>query len=189
MFSSESNPKRPCEVYGPEYFLRMMILLPDLLSMSGIDSDKQTLVQCSCRPILAFLCANVDTIFPIHDAYSPRQYQMEESGLLANRGSNEALVCEADKDLLTDYTFTIMHQVRACIAVKTDIAGKRRGIRLGSAGVQCRWCGDEDNPIITNKFFRLVHIFLWGHSYMFFTEDLFCFPQCKCRLLSSCSKV
>ena len=148
LFFHKNGDKRPCQLYGVEYFLRLLILLPDILRSSKISKEKQNTVLSMVRPLSLFLVDNMDTIFS-------NDYKLGDNRSIHDEEKSaniETILEEDDCKLLTEYTHDVLSQVLICHASKDDIVGKRRSIKVGWPGLQCKWCSGNDMSI-TNTFY------------------------------------
>ena len=150
VFSNIEHKKRPCEFYGPEYFLRFLWILPDMLCLTDLDDDERNTITSILLPIYTFLADNSSTIFS--QEYSISEVNAKEQKLTST--DKFVVFQEEDTSLLTEFTRGTLNQVILTIASYDDIAGKRRSIKVGSPGFQCKWCVGS-NSTLSNKFFSV----------------------------------
>lgn len=146
------NEQCPSDFYGIEYFLRFLLVLPDFLSSAGVSVENITKISTVAQPIILFLTDNIEIT-------STLEYQtLEEFNNLLARDNvdpdSSPLLLTVDRPLLTDFTYEIFKQVQICFAAREDIVGRRKSIKIGTAGMQCKWCVGS-NVTHTNKFFSV----------------------------------
>jgi len=153
LFTATNNKDQcPSAFYGIEYFLRFLLVLPDFLSSAGVSGERITKISAIVQPIILFLTDNIEVISTLEN-----QTLEEYNNLLAYSNVDPdsfPLVLDGDKSLLTEFTYAIFKQVKICYAAREDIVGRRKSIKVGSAGMQCRWCAGS-NFTFTNKFFSV----------------------------------
>ena len=148
IFLHNSHDKKPCHLYGAEYLLRLLLILPDILTSSGIPKEKRTVVLSVLNPLALFILDNANVIFSNNYSTGNNDIVLQEN---VNTNNNK-IVEESDRHLLTEFTQNVFQHVSLCYALQKDIVGKRRSMKVGWPGLQCRWCSGN-NSSSSNTFY------------------------------------
>jgi len=75
------------------------------------------------------------------ELYLKEKREIEKSPKLQEETSSQApIVLPTDKRYTTSFTFQVMSQLQPCTFTEADRLGRRRGLKVGYAGLACRHC-------------------------------------------------
>ena len=161
--------QRLCEVYGSEYLMRLLLVMPSMLKQSDLSMQQVDDTLGVIRELTDFLAVNHREFFD-ESFHIPQEFYIGEPvvqpflvpRLLRNKNSNSSkspssdededpqnpiasddlkeLIQSRDRGSLTDFIEAVLDQVVVCRANAEDVARKNRRITLGFPGLVCRHC-------------------------------------------------
>mmetsp|Transcript_12617 Transcript_12617/g.27291 ORF Transcript_12617/g.27291 Transcript_12617/m.27291 type:complete len:2302 (-) Transcript_12617:1765-8670(-) len=177
--SDDSPGQRASDLYGCEYLIWCLVVLPDVLTQSGMPLREQEIIEVFVEALLLYLSKHSLELFD-EDVYQANSND-EEDEIDVSRRMRDALdkvsteskettlndvlqeeidprdlavVREHEIPLLTDFAVYALRQVQICFAREEDLSsGKRSGFRVGAPGLICVWCMKNSDERTSRSFF------------------------------------
>jgi hypothetical protein len=157
--------QRSCDVYGCEYLMRLLLVMPSMLQQSDLTVQQVDDTLGVVRELTNFMAINHSNLFDESFNVPQEHYDAEakvppfivpllmqlktktpqpvseettQGGVVTD--DLKGILQPSDREVLTDFVELVLDQVIVCRATHDDVGKKNRRVAVGYPGLVCRHC-------------------------------------------------